>query len=121
MHTGRKLFALTGILGLVAGMLMLAKPDGSLVNMQLAWLDKTPVSNYLIPGIVLGFGYGVIPLVLNSSRLFSRRRVLLYCFLAVDWIILEAVLFDLFHWLHALFVFMLVIVIFSMLQNKNSL
>ena len=52
-----------GINGLVGGTLLIIKTDGSLLGMQPDWLKNSPFTSYLIPGLLLAFFLGVLPLL----------------------------------------------------------
>jgi hypothetical protein len=62
-----------GINGLAGGILLMIKPDGSLLGMQSDWLINAPFNNYLIPGLLLAFFLGVIPLA-TLSGILKRRK-----------------------------------------------
>lgn len=52
-----------GFNGLVGGILLMLRTDGSLLGMQPDLLIDSPFRNYLVPGILLSLFIGVIPLV----------------------------------------------------------
>jgi hypothetical protein len=52
-----------GINGLAGGVLLFIKPDGSLLGMQKNWLEHSPFTNYLIPGLLLATFLGLLPLL----------------------------------------------------------
>lgn len=59
------LFVLHLFIGLNAsagGLLMIIKPDGSLLGMQKDWLINSPFECYLIPGLILFLMLGITPL-----------------------------------------------------------
>lgn len=59
------LFVLHLFIGLNAsagGLLMIIKPDGSLLGMQHDWLINSPFENYFIPGLILFLMLGIVPL-----------------------------------------------------------
>ncbi len=47
------LHLLISLNALVAGFLMLIKPNGSLLKMEPGWLEHSPFRDYLIPGLIL--------------------------------------------------------------------
>lgn len=51
-----------GMGGLVGGGMLILQPDGSLLGMSLSWLAGSPFSTYLIPGFLLLFFNGLLPL-----------------------------------------------------------
>jgi len=62
-----------GINGLIGGILLVIKTDGSLLGMQVDWLNRSPFNNYLIPGILLSLFLGVLPLI-TFLGLIKRRN-----------------------------------------------
>lgn len=70
------------------GTALILKPDGSLLNIETEWLNKSPFSNFLIPGILLLLFMGVYPLIaiagLCSKRNF-RFLSRLNCFPEKHW------------------------------------
>lgn len=59
--------------GLVAGVLMLISPDGALLQMDPTFLNGSPFSNYLIPGILLFTCIGVLPLLSLIGLIFKPK------------------------------------------------
>lgn len=57
LHLFLSLGALTG------GFLMIINPNGSLLGMNPAWLQHSPFTNYLIPGLILFTFNGLFPLL----------------------------------------------------------
>ena len=62
-----------GINGLIGGILLVLKTDGSLLGMQVDWLIRSPFKNYLIPGILLSLFLGILPLI-TFLGLIKRRN-----------------------------------------------
>lgn len=54
---------LLGYNGLMGGGLLILEPNGSLLGMRLDWLNNSPFSNYLIPGILLMLFCGFLPII----------------------------------------------------------
>lgn len=52
-----------GINATYGGVLLILKPDGSLLGMQKGWLDKSPFNNYLIPGLLLLIFLGIFSIL----------------------------------------------------------
>lgn len=64
------LLALLAFLGLGAmggGAIFIISPSGKLFGMPLSMLDKTPFSNFLIPGIILFLVLGIAPILLMMA------------------------------------------------------
>lgn len=55
--------AFLGLNGIMGGGMLMLKSDGSLLGMQQGWLDKTPFSDYFIPGLLLLLLNGILPLI----------------------------------------------------------
>lgn len=51
--------AFNGLSGLLGGFMLIKDSTGGNLNMQLEWLQGTPFSNFLIPGIILFMLNGV--------------------------------------------------------------
>lgn len=62
-----------GFNGLVGGVLLIVRTDGSLLGMNADWLNHSPFETYLIPGILLSFFLGFIPL-LTFLGLIKKRN-----------------------------------------------
>jgi hypothetical protein len=108
LFTGLGVIQLFIGLGAVGGGLALAlAPSGSILGMPLEMLERTPFSNYLVPGIVLLVVIGLGNLA-GSAASFTQHRnaaktaIILGVFL-VAWITLQVYWFADFHWLHALY------------------
>ncbi|MGE0019892.1 MAG: hypothetical protein AB7S72_09515 [Draconibacterium sp.] len=57
------LMALLAINAFYGGISLMLAPDGSLLGMQLGWLDKSPFNSYFIPGFLLFLMNGIFPLL----------------------------------------------------------
>lgn len=58
---------LLGLGALSGGAVLMAAPDGSIMNMPLSMLKYSPFPNYLIPGVILFTVLGVYPVVVAYS------------------------------------------------------
>jgi hypothetical protein len=66
-HALWPLLAMMGILsigGFIGGISFVADPTGDGIGAHLSWLDQTPVSDFLLPGLFLLVVYGLVPLLL---------------------------------------------------------
>jgi hypothetical protein len=63
-----------GVNAVAGGILMMIKPDGSLLGMQADWLINSPFKNYFIPGLILFFMLGVFS-VFTAWSLFRRPQL----------------------------------------------
>jgi len=94
--TYRLLFAsilVQGLSGVAGGLGLASDPSGARVGLHLAWLEGTPFTDYLVPGVILCFVLGVFPLVV-AWGLWVRRSWAWYGSLIVGmslaiWIVVE--------------------------------
>ena len=61
------LHLILGISATAGGTLLIIRPDGSLLGMQLDWLDHSPFKNYFFPGLILLLSNGIFPLFILSG------------------------------------------------------
>jgi hypothetical protein len=124
-----------GFNGLIGGILLMAKPDGSLLGMQTDWLIHSPFKDYLIPGLLLSVFLGIIPLVTflglirrrywrftNFFNIYRNRNwawsFSLYTgIVAITWITVQLILTQYF-WIQPVIIFIgLFIIIITMLPK----
>jgi hypothetical protein len=67
------LLVVQGLGGLGGGLALTLKPDGSIMQMPLSYLDGSPFSDFLIPGLILLLVLGVLPLV-AAVGVWRRRK-----------------------------------------------
>lgn len=60
---------LLGLSATAGGGMLFLRPDGSLLGMEPEWLDPSPFSTYLIPGLLLFTVVGLFPLVTVAGLL----------------------------------------------------
>jgi hypothetical protein len=130
-HTDNKFFRyllilllfVLGINGMTGGLLLMLKPNGSLIKMDINWLSGSPFINFLIPGILLFVFNGVIPLLTFAGMVFRFDSKLLnflniypdihwawsyslYCgIITIIWITIQLLLTQYF-WLQPIIIFM---------------
>jgi hypothetical protein len=63
------LHLLLSLNALIGGALLILEPSGSLLGMDRQWLDQTPFTSYLFPGIILFVFIGVFPLLTLAGLL----------------------------------------------------
>src|SRR6476620_10444792 len=100
----------------LSGLLMIFRPDGSLLKLPLNLLDGTPFKDFLIPGILLTSvvgGVNLLAIFHNLKRHTNRYNwAIAVGIIITGWIIVQMTLIKAFHWLH---IFYLVIGIFIIL------
>jgi hypothetical protein len=52
-----------GLSGLLGGIGLILDPSGESLQIPISWLDNSPFSNYLIPGLILLIVLGFLPVV----------------------------------------------------------
>lgn len=118
------LVSLLSFLGLGAiggGGVLIISPSGKLMGMPLSILIHSPFSNFLIPGIILFFVFGIVPILLIFALLKKPKSSLaqrcnMFCDMhwawsftiytacaLVIWIQLEMVFLQAIHWLHTFY------------------
>ena len=100
------LLVIQGLGGLAGGLALTLKPDGSIVQMPLSYLDGSPFPDFLIPGLILFLVLGVLPLV-AAVGLWMCRTWAWYAAFAVGcglmiWILVEIMIIP-FSWLQPVF------------------
>jgi hypothetical protein len=100
------LLLLQGIGGVAGGLALSVKPDGSVMQMPVSYLDGSPFSDYLAPGLILLLVLGVLPLA-AAAGLWLGRRWAWYAAVAVGgglmiWILVEITIIP-FTWLQPAF------------------
>ena len=67
------LMALLAVNAFYGGISLMLAPDGSLLGMQPGWLDKSPFTNYFIPGFLLFLMNGIFPLLAVYGLITKNR------------------------------------------------
>lgn len=93
------LFALllfNGLAALVAGAMLSYAPDGSLLEMPLAWLEHSPFPSYRIPGLILfsviGLGSLVAAAVVWRRQARTGRFAQVVGSALVIWIVVQMIM-----------------------------
>lgn len=131
-----------GFLGLGAiagGGALIISPTGELLGMPLSMLEKSPFSNFFIPGIILFLVLGVLPMLLVFALLKKPKSGIaekvnffkdmhwtwtfsIYTgFALISWIQLQMVFIQGVHWLHTFYIFLAILILFIALlpQVRN--
>lgn len=87
---------LQGISGMFGGVGLIIDPSGRTLNIPLIWIQNSPFSDYLIPGIILFTVLGVFPLIISvgliRGKLLSWRLTLMLAFALIVWILVEIII-----------------------------
>src|SRR6185436_19671189 len=95
-------FLLVNSIGALAGGVMLmAAPDGSTIQLSIHFLDHSPFHDYFYPGLALFlangvFGIATLLLIAFKSPLFPKMIFLQGCLLA-GWIIIQMIMIRFIH------------------------
>lgn len=105
------------------GAMLIARPDGAWMQMSISILTGTPFSNFLIPGIALGFAVGgsaLFALIFVAFRRpFAQRLVLLSGIMLGGWITVQVLLIGASAILQAFYFFLAVILlVFGIFYKK---
>ena len=118
------LVALIALTATLSGLMMISKPDGSILQLPPDLLVSTPFKNYLVPGLVLTFvvgGVNMLAVVANLSRSPQRYNLSLVGGIIIcTWIIVQMIMIHAIHWLHFLYLGagLLIILIAYQLKGK---
>jgi hypothetical protein len=121
------LFILVSFIALTAtlsGLLMISRPDGSILNLSLSILEPTPFKDYLLPGILLATGVGLVNLLavfFNIQRHPNRYNwAMAGGFMISIWILAQLLLIQAAHWLHFIYICIGVLIILISYQLKGK-
>lgn len=118
------LVAFIAITSSVSGLLMISKPDGSILQLPLSLLEDTPFKNFLMPGIALAGVVGGVNLLAVFYNL--QRHPMRYNWamaggaVIIIWIIVQILLINTFHPLQVLYLFAGVLTILIAYQLKGK-
>jgi hypothetical protein len=102
------LLLVNGLGAVYGGFLLMVDPSGSKMQMPLSYLEHSPFSNYLIPGIILFIVNGLFSFVTIMTILFKNVHyywfVIMQGLLLSGWILFQIILLRIFYApLHATF------------------
>lgn len=90
------LLLLVGISAIFGGANLMAHPDGSSLQLDPLWLKNTPFHNYRVPGIILFFTNGVLPIAILGGMVTGYRNypawISVQGILLSGWILVQVVL-----------------------------
>lgn len=108
----------------LSGLLMISKPDGSILNLPLSLLEGTVFKNFLLPGILLTVlvgGANLLAVFYNLQRHPNRYNWAMAGGIMISgWIIVQMILIHAAHWLHFIYlgIGLLIILIAYQLKGK---
>src|SRR5664279_2553622 len=118
--------AFLGATSLAGALPMLLDPSGALLKMPLSMLEHSPFHSYLIPGILLLVGNGLLSLLVllltvRRARHYGWWIVLQGCVLAA-WILAEFALLRMYFWPQAVYLGLATLLILAggMLIGRES-
>jgi len=101
------LLIFNGVSASFGGIGLITSPDGSLMEMPLEWLVTTPFKSYFLPGIILLSANGLLSLLISVFVIRKNRSyevlIVIQGLILTGWIIIQILLLNMFHWLHALY------------------
>jgi hypothetical protein len=124
------LLAFLGVGALFGGGVLIISPSGKLFGMPLSMLDKSPFSDFLIPGLILFVVLGLVPCLLVFALLKKSINTLaeranffpdmhwawtgsIYvAFALIIWIQVELFFLQSVHWSHMLYVVWAIAILF---------
>lgn len=119
------LLLFNGISACFGGYMLMSKPDGSGLDMPVSFLEHTPFSNYLIPGIVLFVANGLLSLVVVffvlTKSVHYIKLTMLQGFVLTGWIMVQMIMLQTVNYLHIILgsVGVLLIVSGLLLSRRN--
>lgn len=109
---------------LISGLILATNTDGDLMNLSLSLLDITPFKDFKIPGLLLAIivgGVNLIAVFLNIQRHQNRYNwAMAGGIILIAWIIIQIILIGVFHWLHALYLVLGILVTLIAYQLKGK-
>jgi hypothetical protein len=102
------LISFVALTAIVSGLLLIDKPDGSILHLQLSVLSGTPFTNFLIPGIILASVVGGTNLMAVISNMQSHPRRYTWAMagglMTCGWIAVQILLINTFYWLQFVYI-----------------
>jgi hypothetical protein len=85
-----------GISGVFGGLGLILDTTGETLNIPLSWLEGSPFTNYLIPGLILFFLLGILPIYIATGLFGNRflywRLSLILGIILLIWILVEIII-----------------------------
>ena len=108
VHTGLgSLQVLIGIGAIGGGFMLVKDPTGNALGIPLSFLEGSPFTDYLIPGIFLLVVNGVGSLVgagiSFAGRRFAKEIAIVLGAVLIAWIVIQVIIISSIGWLHAIY------------------
>jgi len=101
------LISFVAFTAIASGLLIISKPDGSILHLQLGVLSGTPFNNFLIPGIILVTivgGTNLIAVFFSMQNHPGRYTwAIAGGLITYGWIVVQILLINTFYWLQFLY------------------
>lgn len=101
------LLFINGVGALFGGWALMAKPDGSILQMPLSYLEHSPFSSYFIPGIILFVANGIFSCIALITVLIKTPKYPLLIIaqgaILTGWIVIQIFLIQSLNGFHFLF------------------
>jgi hypothetical protein len=118
------LLSFVGLTAMVSGLMLISRPDGSLIKMPLGLLETSPFSNFLIPGIVLMTMVGMVNCM--AAWLMIRRHRARYNWAVLGgamiggWIVVQIIMIQSFSWLQFVYLGTGLLIVLTAWQLKGK-
>jgi hypothetical protein len=108
----------------LSGLLMIIRPDGSILSLPVSLLGGTPFKDFLVPGILLTSVVGGVNLlaIFHSLKRHKNRYTWAMAGGAIicGWIIAQMILIRAFHWVHIIYLVIGILIILIAYQCKGK-
>ena len=102
------LISFVALTAIVSGLLLISKPDGSILNLQQSVLNGTPFNNFLLPGIILASVVGGTNLLAVFFNMQSHPGRYTWAMagglMTCGWIVVQILLINTFYWLQFIYI-----------------
>jgi len=119
------LLALNTLGALIGGWSLMTDPSGRGMQLRLEYLQHTNFMDYFIPGFILFIVNGVYGIIVSIFTVFELRFYPLLIFfqgiLLCEWIVVQVLLLNMFHFLHVLqFIFGATLIILGLVLYRRT-
>ena len=117
------LLGFVGVTSVSCGAMMMLEPTGSLLWLDLHWLDHTRFQNYAVPGLLLALTGGVHLIAwsyLKTARKNSLWWALAAGVLIVGYEVVQMIMLQMTYWLQYLYIIFGFFIVLMSLQLKHK-